>query len=186
MKFVKTRRSSSNPMLSPGLLIGKLSFHGKRPCTHHIECSAHKMLFTGHIIKKFCTPNILHLNIEGLRINKMTVLHHFAKALSTLFILPQDTHFTTIERLVIANFGLAGSFLSMKHDLAKLVPERLYSISCGQSPSTSDAKLLCVDIDGYKMINIYQHPPMRLQTSDLLVFLHPSFCADNLNSTHTD
>ena len=42
------------------------------------ECVAHKLPFSGHIIKKFRGPSILQLNIEGLTASKMNVLPHLA------------------------------------------------------------------------------------------------------------
>ena len=45
------------------------------------EYVAHKLLFSGHIIKKFPRPSILQLNIEGLTASKMNVLHHLATQL---------------------------------------------------------------------------------------------------------
>ena len=45
------------------------------------ECVAHKLPFSGHIIKKFRGPSILLLNIKGLTASKMNVLHHLATQL---------------------------------------------------------------------------------------------------------
>ena len=62
------------------------------------ECVAHKLPFSGHIIKKFQGPSILQLNIEGLTAIKMNVLHHLATQLETFVILLQETHCTSAEK----------------------------------------------------------------------------------------
>ena len=43
-----------------------------------------------------------------------------------------------------------------------------------------------MDIDGYKIVNIYKPPPTRLRTLDLPVFLHPCPCTGNFNCHHAD
>ena len=55
-----------------------------------------------------------------------------------------------------------------------------------QSPSTSEIEWLCVDVDGYKIVNIYKPPPTRLQTLDLPVFLHPCLYAGDFNCHHAN
>ena len=55
-----------------------------------------------------------------------------------------------------------------------------------QSPSTSEIEWLCVDVNGYKIVNIYKPPPMRLQSLDLPVFPHPCLSAGNFNYCHAD
>ena len=88
------------------------------------ECVAHKLLFLGHIIKKFRGPSILQLNIEGLTASKMNVFHHLATQLEAFVILLQETHCTSAEKLVLSNYQLAGFSLSKKHGLATFVHER--------------------------------------------------------------
>ena len=68
------------------------------------ECVAHKLPFSGHIIKKFCGPSILQLNIEGLTASKMNVLHHLATQLEAFVILLQETHGISAEKLVLSNY----------------------------------------------------------------------------------
>ena len=46
--------------------------------------------------------------------------------------------------------------------IATFVHERLKWITIGQSPPTSETEWLCVDIDGYKVVNVYKPPPIRL------------------------
>ena len=142
------------------------------------------MPFTGHTIKKFRRSTILPLNIEGLIASKMTVLQQLAEELEALVILLQKTHCASTERLVIINFELAGSPLSRKHGLSTFVYELLNWTLCNQFPQhrtlnqsslTPDTKWLCMDIDGYKIINIYKSPRTRLQTSGLSVMLIPIF-----------
>ena len=45
---------------------------------------------------------------------------------------------------------------------------------------------MCVDVDGYKTVNVYKPPPIRLQVYDLPVFPHPCLYAGNFNCQHVD
>ena len=92
-----------------------------------------------------------------------------------LVILLQKTHCTDEEKLVLPNYQLAGSSLSRKHGLATFVRERLRYTLLDQSPLTSEIEWLCVDVDGYKIVNVYKPPPTRLQTLDLPVYPHSVF-----------
>ena len=103
-----------------------------------------------------------------------------------LIILLRETHCTDAEKLVLPNYQLAGSFLSRKHGLATFVHERLRYTLLDQSPSTSEINLLCVDIDGYKIVNVYKPPPTQLQTLDLPVFPHPCLYTGDFNCHHVD
>ena len=51
---------------------------------------------------------------------------------------------------------------------------------------TSEIEWLCVDVDGYKIVNIYKPPPTRLQVSNLPVFPHPCLYAGDFNCPHVD
>ena len=66
------------------------------------ECVAHKLPFSGHIIKKFRGPSILQLNIKGITASKMNVLHHLAIQLEAFVILLQETHCISAEKLVLS------------------------------------------------------------------------------------
>ena len=117
-----------------------------------------KLPFSGHIANKFQRPtNILQLNIEGLTASKMNVLHHLAMQSEALVILLQETHSTDAEKLVLPNYQLAGSSLSRKHGLAKFVHERLRYTLLDQSPPTSEIEWLCVNADGYIIVNVTNH-----------------------------
>ena len=59
-----------------------------------------------------------------------------------------------------------------------------YSIN--GSPLTSKIEWLCVDVDGYKIVNVYKPPPTRLQILDILVFPHPCLYAGDFNCRHAD
>ena len=120
-----------------------------------------KLPFSGHIASKFRRPTILQLNIEGLTARKMNVLHHLAMQSEALVILLQETHCTDAEKLVLPNYQLAGSSLSRKHGLATFVHERLRYTLLDQSPPTLEIEWLCVDVDGYKIVNVYK-PPQRV------------------------
>ena len=116
----------------------------------------------------------------------MNVLHHLAMQSEALVILLQETHCTDAEKLVLPNYQLAGSSLSRKHGLATFVHERLRYTLLDQSPPTSEIEWLCVDVDGYKIINVYKPPPTRLRTLDLPVFPHPCLYAGDFNCRHAD
>ena len=45
---------------------------------------------------------------------------------------------------------------------------------------------MCVDVDGYKVVNVNKPPPIRLQVSDLPVFPHPYLYAGDFNCEHVD
>ena len=134
-----------------------------------------KLAFSGHIANKFRGPTILQLNIEGFTASKMNVLHHLAMQSEALVILLQETHCTDAENLVLPNYQLAGSSLSRKHDLATFVHERLRYTLLNQSQLTSKIEWLCVDVDGYKIVNVYKPPPTRLRFLYHPVFPHPCF-----------
>lgn len=116
----------------------------------------------------------------------MNVLSHLATQLGALVILLQETHCTSAEKLVLPNYVLAGSSLSRKHGLATFVQERLNCTLLDQSPVTSETECLCMDVDGYKIVNIYKPPPTRLQVSDLPVFPHPCLYACDFNCPHVE
>ena len=145
-----------------------------------------KLPFSGHIANKFRRPTIFQLNIEGLTASKMNVLHHLAMHSEALVILLKETHCTDVEKLVLPNYQLAGSSLSRKHGLATFVHERLRYTLLDQSPPTSEIEWLCVDDDGYKIVNVYKPPPTRLRTLDLPVFPHPCLYAGHFNCRHAD
>ena len=136
-----------------------------------------KLPFSGNIANKFRRPTILQLNIEGLTASKMNVFHHLAMQSEALIILLQETYCTDAEKLVLPNHQLAGSSISRKHGLATFVHERLRYTLLDQSPPTSEIEWLCVDVDGYKIVNVYKPPPTRLRTLDLPVFPHPCLYA---------
>ena len=115
-----------------------------------------KLPFLEHIANKFRRPTILQLNIEGLTASKINVLHHLAMQSEALVILLQETHCTDAEKLVLPNYQLTGSSLSRKHGLATFVHERLRYTLLDQSSLTSEIEWLCVDVDGYSIVNVYK------------------------------
>ena len=88
--------------------------------------------------------------------------------------------------MVLPNYQLAGFSLSRKHGLARFVHERLRYTLLDQSPPTSEIEWLCLDVDDYKIVNVYKPPPTRLRTLDLPVFPHPCLYASNFNCRHAD
>ena len=116
----------------------------------------------------------------------MSVLHHLALQCEALVILLQETHCTSVERLDLPSYHLAGFSLSRKHGLATFVHERLKWILIDQSPLTSEIEWVCVDVDNYKIVNVYKPPPTRMQASDLPAFPHPCLYAGDFNCHHVD
>ena len=111
------------------------------------------------------------MNIEGLTASKMTVLHHLAMQSEALVILLQETYCSDAEKLALPKYQLAGFSLSRKHGLATFVHERLRYTLLDQSPPTSEIEWLCVDVDDYKIVNLYKPPQTRLRSLDLQCFL---------------
>ena len=98
-----------------------------------------------------------------------------------LVILLQETHRTSVERLVLPSYHLAGFSLSRKHG-----HERLKWILIDQSPPTSEIEWVCVDVDNYKIVNVYKPPPTWMQACDLPTFPHPCLYAGDFNCHHVD
>ena len=105
----------------------------------------------------------------------MNVLHHLSLLSEALVILLQETHCTDAEKLVLPSYQLAGSSLSRKHGLATFVHERLRYTLLDQSPPILEIEWLCVDVDGYEIVNVYKPPPTRFRSLDLPVFPTPIF-----------
>ena len=118
-----------------------------------------KLPFLGHIANKFQKLTIFQLNIKGLTASKMNILHFLALQFEALVILLQETHCTDAEKLVLPSNQLAGSSLTRKHGLATFVHTQLRCMLLDLSPRTSEIKWLCVNIDGYKIVNVYKAPP---------------------------
>ena len=144
------------------------------------------MPLSGHTVNKFRKPAVLKVNMEGLAASKMNVLHHLAVQYQALVILLQKSHCTRADKLTIPGFTLAGSSLSRKHGLAMFVHDRPKRTLVGQYPATSDAEWLCVDVDGYIIVNVYKPAPTRLQASDLPVFPHPVLYAGDFDCPHVN
>ena len=139
------------------------------------------MPLTEHTVNKFQRPEVLELNIEGLAASKMNVFYHLAVQSEALVILLQEAHCTNADKLTIPGFALAGSSFSRKHGFTTFVPERLKWSLVDQSPATSKTEWLCIDVSGYRIVNVYKPPPMQLQASDLPVFPHPVLYAGDYN-----
>ena len=139
------------------------------------------MPLSGHTINKFRRSAVLKLNIEGLTASKINLLHHLPVQYDALVILLQESHCTCVNKLTIPGFALAGSSLSTKHGLATFVHDWLKWTLVDQAPPTLETKWLCVDVDGYRIVNVYKSPPTRLQASDLPVFPYHGFYAGDFN-----
>ena len=55
-----------------------------------------------------------------------------------------------------------------------------------QSPFKLVIEWLFVDVDGYKIFNVYKPPPKRLQTFDLPRLLQPCLHTGHFNCLHAD
>ena len=116
----------------------------------------------------------------------MNILHHLSMQSEALFILLQETHCTDAEKLVLPNYQLAGSSLSRKQGLTTFVHEWLRYMLLDQSLLTSEIEWLCVDIDGYKIVNVYKPPSTWLRYLDLRVYPHPWLYVGDFNCCHAD
>ena len=92
-------------------------------------------------------------------------------------LMQRSWYFQTANQLV---------FLNRKHGLATFVHERLRYTLLDQSPLTLEIEWLCVDVGGYKIVNVYKPPPTRLRSLDLPVFPHPCLYAGDFNCRHVD
>ena len=161
-------------------------------CSTRIYYSANALFRAGQ-----CTPfrahrqqvpkaSILQLNIEGLTASKMNVLHHLAVQYGVRVIFLPTTHCTCADNLTIPGFALAGPSLSRKHGLATFVHDGLKWALVDQSPTASETEWLCVDDDGYRIVNIYKPPPTQPQASDLPVFPHLVLYSGDFNGPHAN
>ena len=135
--------------------------------------------FSSHIV-------ILQLKIEGLTASKMNVLHYLALQFEAIIMLLQETHCTNAGKLVLPSYQPAGSSLSRRHGLATFVHQRLRYTLLDQSPPTTEIEWLFVNVDGYKILNVYKPLSKRLQPLDLPVFPHPCLYAANFNYRYVD
>jgi len=121
-------------------------------------------------------PNIIQLNTEGLTDsdNKISVIEQLAYKNKAFIIILQEIHCITADKLVIPNFSLAGSVLSRNHGPATFVHERLEWSLVDQSPDPSETEYVCVDVAGYKIVNVYKPPRSRHTPTTILTFPHPS------------
>jgi len=131
-------------------------------------------------------PNILQLNTEGLTDNKISVIEQPAYKSKAFIIVLQETHCITADKLVIPNFSLAGSVLSRNHGLATFVHERLEWSLVDQSPDQLETERLCIDIAGYKIVNVYKPPRSQLTPTTIPTFPHPSLYVGDFNCHHVN
>jgi len=128
-------------------------------------------------------PSILHPKTEGLTANKISIIEQLAYKNKTLIIVLQETHYTTADKLVIPNLSLAESVLSKNYGLATFVHEQLEWSLVDQSPEQSKTKWLCVDVAGYKIINVYKPPHSQLTPTTIPTFPNPSLYAGSFNAS---
>ena len=90
------------------------------------------------------------------------------------------------QRLVLPDYQLAGFSLSRKYGLATFFHKRLKRTLFDQSPSTLETEWLCVNFDGYKIVNVYKPLRLRLQVSDFSLFPHSCLNSGDFNYQHVD
>ena len=132
-------------------------------------------------------PTILQLNIEGLSASKIGVIEQLVSKHQTLaVVLLQETRCHNAEKLVLPGFALTGATISKKHGIATFVPEKLFWSLSGQCPNDSDIEWLCVDICGFKIINVCKLPPSQMTPTSVPMFSHPCLHAGDFNYQHTN
>jgi len=117
---------------------------------------------------------------------KISVIEQIAYKNKAFIIVLQETHCTTGDKLVIPNFSLAGSVQSKKHGFATFVHERLEWSLVDQSPEQSEAEWVCVDVAGYKIINVYKPPRSRFTPKAIPTFPHPNLYVGDFNCQHVN
>ena len=127
-------------------------------------------------------PNILQLNTA----NKISVIEQLAYKNKAFIIALEETYCTTADKLVIPNFSLAGSVLSRNHGLATFVHERLEWSLVDQSPEQLETEWLCVDVAGYKIINVHKPPRSRFTPMAIPTFPHLSLYVGDFNCQHVN
>ena len=131
-------------------------------------------------------PNILQLNTKGLTADNISVIEQLANKNKAFIVVLQETHCTTADKLVIPNFSLTGSILSRNHGLATFVHERLEWSLVDQSPEQSETEWLCVDVAGYKIVNVYKPPRSWLTLTTIPTSPHPSLYVGDFNCQHVN
>ena len=174
-KICQNGRVPTHFDVQPGPANRQTSFSGRA------DACESNLPFLGHIVNTFRRSTILQLNIKGLTASKMNVFNDLAAQQEALVILQQEIHCTSSKKLKLPSFVQTGFSLSRKHGLATFVHERLKYTLLKQSPLKSETEWLSVVVDGYKIVNVYKHPPIRLQASDIPVFPYPCLYAGVFN-----
>jgi len=151
---------------------------------------SHKTPFSGrgsrNDAKDDPRPNILQLNTEGSQQTRISVNEQLACRNKAFIFFLQETHCTTADKIVISNFPLAGSVMSRNHGLATFIHERLEWSLVDQSPELSETEWLCVDVAGYKIINVYKSPRSRFTPTAIPTIPHPSLYVGDFNCEHVN
>ena len=129
-------------------------------------------------------PNILQLNTEELTANKIAAIQQLTYENKHFINVLQGTHCTTGDKRMIPKFSLAGSVLSRNHILATFVHERLEWSLVDRYPEQSKTVWLCVDIAGYKLINVNKPPCLRFTPTSIPTFPHPILYVGAFNCQH--
>jgi len=123
---------------------------------------------------------------QRLTANKISVIEQLAYKKKAFIIVLQETHYTTADKLVIPYFSLAGSVLSRNHGLTTFVHEQLKWSLVDQSPDQTETEWLCVDVAGYKIINLYKPPRWRFTPRAIPTLPHPTLYVGEFNWQHVN
>jgi len=123
------------------------------------------------------------MNTEWLT-EKISVIEQLANKNKAFIIVLQETHCTFADKILIPNFSLTGSTLSRNHGLTTFLHERLEWSLVDQSPEQSETEWLCVDVSGYKIINVCKPLPSQLIPTTIPTFSHHRLCIGDLNFQH--
>jgi len=76
--------------------------------------------------------------------------------------------------------------LNRKNGLATFVHDRLNWSPDDQPPEQSETEWLCVDVTGYKIINVNKPSRLRLTLMTILTFPHPRLYVGDFNCQHVN
>ena len=116
------------------------------------------------------------LDIEGFTANKTGVIEQLVSKHQALVVLLQETHCHNAEKLVLSGFAIAGATLSRKHGIATFVQEKLPWSFSGQSPNDLVIEWLCVNVCGFKIINVCKPPPFQMTPTSIPLLPSLSLC----------
>jgi len=130
-------------------------------------------------------PKTQHTPAEhrGLTANKISVIEQLAYMNKSFNIVLQETH---CRQASVSQLLTSWVNPEQEPRLATFVHERSEWSLVGQSPEQSETEWLCVDVTGYKMINVCKPPLLRLTPTAIPTFEHPSLYVGDFNCQHVN